>query len=429
MKLKFNNEKTIEELQHASPAKPGKHFQSFLIDCILLILVSYIIFLGANVIAMNSNTYKKADAIVKEEINFYNDYVEKSRAVEFEIIDGQKVRKDLIKEEKTGISKIILENANRAIYYSLQHYGDSSDQFGIKISDEDLKIIEMSVSDKGHAYDDNISYFYTNFLLNSDAEYSVEFTSLKEAQEYVHTIYKEAFGENATNFFVFDFEQSPVPILKSRIAHYLYYFIYVDLDSNEQSEFLETSQDCFYLFDTAYSSMLSRAERIMIQSEPYYSTNYMNYFNNNAIIARCVNIALVLSIVLGYCLVIVLPKLIFKHGRTYGRLLFKLGEISIHNEPITWRVVLVKGIFESIGYLSIIFFIYMLNPFGGSYNAMMTPFIGNLSLLVILVIIFIGVLINGIFILFTRDKVGIGGLLTKSVLVDRKRLDELVFED
>ena len=71
MKLKFNEDNTIEELQHASPAKPGKHFQSFFVDCFLLILVSYFLFLLGNNIAINTNTYKEAEVIVKEEVDYY----------------------------------------------------------------------------------------------------------------------------------------------------------------------------------------------------------------------------------------------------------------------------------------------------------------------------------------------------------------------
>ena len=114
MKFKFNEENTIEELEHASPAKPGKHFQYFFVDSILLLLVSYFLFLGANVIATNTSTYKESEIIVKEEVEYYKDYVEVSRAVEFDYIDGERIRTDSITDNNTGISKIVLENRKRA---------------------------------------------------------------------------------------------------------------------------------------------------------------------------------------------------------------------------------------------------------------------------------------------------------------------------
>lgn len=107
----------------------------------------------------------------------------------------------------------------------------------------------------------------------------------------------------------------------------------------------------------------------------------------------------------------------------------KLGEISDDNQPISWKVILIKSIFGIFGYLPVIFLLYMFSPFNGVFNAMMYPFIGNISLLVILIIIFIIEVVNGIFILFTPNKVGLDGLITKSILVDRTRLDELLLEE
>jgi hypothetical protein len=426
MKLKFNEDNTIEELQHASPAKPGKHFQSFFVDCFLLILVSYFLFMLGNNIAVSTKAFKEAQVIVQEEVEYYKDYVEESRAVEFEIINGEKVRKDAIVDQNTGVSKIILENLNRAIYYSYQKYGDFDNQFGIKISEENMELIKLSVSDKGHAYDDNVSYFYNEFIYNSQDNYGVKFYSEKEAHEYVQNVYKDAFGsQNSNKFFVFDLEQSVVPILKTEAAYYLYYFVYVA----EDADITDEAEDYYYLFDTSYSSMLSKAEKLMIQAEPYYSTHYQVYYENNAVLGRCVNIALIIAVVLGYIITIIIPKIIMKHGRTIGRFLFKLGEIDIHNEPITWKVVLVKGILGCIGYLPVIFLIYMLEPFNGSFSAMYMPFIGEVQLMVILIIILVLVLINGTVMLFTRNKVGIDGIITKSILVDRHYLDELLFEE
>ena len=71
----------------------------------------------------------------------------------------------------------------------------------------------------------------------------------------------------------------------------------------------------------------------------------------------------------------------------------------------------------------------MLEPFNGSFSAMYMPFIGEVQLMVILIVILVIVLINGTVMLFTRNKVGLDGILTKSILVDRHYLDELLFEE
>ena len=377
--------------------------------------------MGANAIATNTNAYKDASSVVREEVIYYNNYIEESRVMDFSIIEGEKVRDDSIVDSEFQVNKIILRNINRAIYYSYTIFGDFSTQYGLSIDANDWEIIKSSVTENGIGYDDNISYFYTEYLLNSDAIFDVDIKTKEEAKQYVQEVYKKAFGENATKMFVFDLAQSDVPLLKSESAYYIYYYLYVAADE----EINDVAKEFYYAFDTSYSSMLSSAENLMIRSEPYYSTHYMNYYNHNAILGRCTNIALIISIILGYCFAILAPKLIIKHERTIGRLIFKLGEISIENEPVKWNVTVINSIFECIGYLNIAFLIYMLEPFNASFNAMYMPFIGNVPLLVILAIILLLVIINGCVMLFTRNKVGINGLLAGSVLVDRTRLDEI----
>ena len=85
-----------------------------------------------------------------------------------------------------------------------------------KISEENMELIKLSVSDKGHAYDDNVSYFYNEFIYNSQDNYGVKFYSEKEAHEYVQNVYKDAFGsQNSNKFFVFDLK--PTKFSDSRL--------------------------------------------------------------------------------------------------------------------------------------------------------------------------------------------------------------------
>ena len=106
MKKHNNNKAIVEELKHASPAKPGKRFLAFMIDCVLVCIFSFLIFIVGNLINTNTNSYKNADSIIKEEIDYYNNFVEQSRAVEFEIINNEKVRKDLLKKTLLVFQKL-----------------------------------------------------------------------------------------------------------------------------------------------------------------------------------------------------------------------------------------------------------------------------------------------------------------------------------
>lgn len=424
MKFKISEENLIEELQHASPVKTGKHFQSFFIDCLVVVLLSYLLFLFTNSIVINSDSYKAHSEFSAKEVEYYKDYISESRAMEYEIIDGERVRKDRITDKETGSSKYLLENLNRALYYSIQYFGDFTKEYDLKISEENMELIKLSVTENGYAYDDSVSYFYTNYIFNSDDEFSVDFSSLEEAQEYVHDVYKEAFGSDATTMFMFDIEESVMPIMKTRSAYYLYYFLYVA----EDSKITQTSEQYYLTFSESYYLMQEKMEKIMIQSEPYYTDHYSKYYDSNTKMANSVNIALIISIILGYIIGVVVPKIIFKHGRSIGHLVFKLGEIDIYNEPVGPLSLIVKSITGCIGYLSVALIIYLFRPFSAKFSVMMYPFIGNMNLMTIILIITVLCLVNGCVMLFTSNHVGIGGLLSKTILVDRKRLDEYLNE-
>lgn len=418
-KNRLNNNQILDELRRSSCAKAGRRFISFFIDCILVIIFSYCIFLGANSIAKTTDYYKNSNLIVDEEISYYNSYVAESRAVEFETINGELSRTDEIYSED-GISKIVLENINRAIYYSYVKFGDFTDEYGLSISQENLDLIKYSISDNGLEYDDNISYFYATYILNSTNQFEVSFNSKVEALEYVSDIYRQAFGDKAEEMFVFPVDGG-TPILRKSAAYYLYYFVYVA----EDKKTTEKSEDYFYLFDTSYSNMLSVAEGLVVRSEPYYSTHYKRYFENNSNIGRITNIALILSIALAYIIVIIVPKLIFKFDRTLGRLILKLGVLTTDDQKVPVYKNIIKYVCDFIGYLSIIFIIYMLPPFYASFSSLYMPFIGNLQLMVILLVIVLLVIINETISLFNTNKVSIVELLLKTVLKDRNYKDDL----
>jgi len=424
MKSKIKEEQLIEELQHASPVKTGKHFQSFFIDCVVVIILSYLLFLGANSIAMNSSAYKTAQEISTTEVEYYKDYISESRAMEYEIIDGERIRKDKLTDKHTGSSKFILENINRAIYYSIEYYGDFSKEYDLEISEENMELIKKSITPNGHAYDDTISFFYTNYILNSEYDFSVQFSSLEEAQEYVFDTYKRTFGEDAASMFLLDREKTPVPVMKTRTAYYLYYFLYVA----EDSKIVETSEQYYMTFSNGYTNMQNNAEDIMVKGEPYYTDHYTVYYENNTIMSRYINIALIISIFIGYFLGVVIPKIIFKHGRSLCHMVFKLGEIDVDNQPVGVKSLIIKSIIGCFGYLSISFILYLFKPFSASFGVMMYPFIGNISLVVIIFIITFISLVNGCVMLFTSNHVGFGGLLSKTILVDRKYIDEYLTE-
>ena len=62
-------------LSRAAPAKRNLHFLSYIIDVVLVAIVSYLLFLGGNAIVSNSDGYKKNYTNYETEITYYQDMV------------------------------------------------------------------------------------------------------------------------------------------------------------------------------------------------------------------------------------------------------------------------------------------------------------------------------------------------------------------
>ena len=161
----------------------------------------------------------------------------------------------------------------------------------------------------------------------------------------------------------------------------------------------------------------------MIRSEPYYSTHYKDYYNALSVQARITNIALIISIFVAYVIGVFIPKLLFKDERTIGRVLMKLGAINEEREPVSLVSVIVRSILEAIGYTFVAFIIYMFPPFNGSFNAMLTPFVGELSLTMLLLLIALISIIINVFMLFTHYGQNLINMIFRDRVVDLRLID------
>ncbi len=70
-------------LSRASPAKRNLHFLSYIIDVVLVAIVSYLLFLGGNAIVSNSDKYKHNYTNYEAEITYYQDMVVEAHLNEY----------------------------------------------------------------------------------------------------------------------------------------------------------------------------------------------------------------------------------------------------------------------------------------------------------------------------------------------------------
>lgn len=353
----------------------------------------------------NTNAYKKNESIVKNEIKYYEKFVSETHIVEY--LDNNRLSEDVI----------AFQNINRAIYLSYTLFGNN------KILDYYIdNNHEASIYGIASLENDNISYFYTQYLPKYDVEGKILNLNGLNPIDYVFSKYIESIGENAYFMFTFDKEISNIPVLNSQISYYIYHYLYIDGNDNAGKQ----GEHYYNVFTGAYASMLKEAEELLINSEPYYSTHYLIYKDAYNLQARQTNLSLIVSLFISYLIIILLPKLLFKNERTISYKIFGLGVINMNNESNKWYLVIFKSILGFLGSFIILYIAYLFSPFNGGYNAMITPFISNSNIslgLIILIIFIIGTIINLIG-LFTHYHQNALNLLFNDKVVDTHYLDE-----
>ena len=388
----------IETLKKASPAKPSKRFACWVVDMILVALLAELLFMGAYPLMQNTQGYKAAENTLTDEIAYYQQLTEKTHIVEY--VDGRRVSTDVV----------VLKNLYRAICLSYDVFGSEQQpdfQFG---PDHDVRINGTHSPDS-----DNVAYFYTRYLKEAPEIHI-------EASDDVFEIYKKSFGDDAAFMFTFNRELSQVPVLNTQVAYYLFHYLFID-----QSDSIgQTGATYYEAYYNAYANMLEEAETLILQSEPYYSTHYADYKEAFSAQARYTNITLLLSLFVSCFFVLLIPKYLFKDGKTVGYRLLGLGVISTDGQANAWYVSLIKTLLACFGAIPIAFILYLFPPFNGGYEAMfvpVTPQSGISLALVILAVTAIGGIVNA-FCLFTHKRQSLINLIFQDVVVDVHRVDE-----
>lgn len=364
---------------------------------IIIALAAELIFAGLLQITKNTPAYADASSTVMEEIAYYEDFTEATHIVEY--VEGQRVSTDVI----------VLKNLTRAICLSYEIFGNNQQpDFTFEVGHD------VTLNGTHSAENDNVAYFYTRYLKSDNG-------ILVNTNGDLFEIYKRAFGDNAT-MFSFNKENSEIPVLNTQVAYYLFHYLYV----NESDAIGQTGATYYQTYYNAYSNMLEEAENLILQSEPYYSTHYRSYKEAYCAQARYTNIALLVSIVLSCLIVLLIPKYLFKDGKTVGYKVMGLGVIRTDGNPIKWYVPLIKTVIACVGFIPLAFILYMFPPFNGGYEAMFVPANPDSRVSLAWIVLIIGILggiVNAAG-LFTNKRQNLLNLLFDEVVVDVNRPDD-----
>lgn len=406
-------------LSRASPAKRNLHFLSYIIDVVLVAVVSYLIFLGGYSITTNTDGYKKNYENYETEITYYQDMVVEAHIAQYIDRDNHVIVDDEDLSLKMAISQILL---------SYSYDEPSSPEF----TENPLEKLKEKYT--GSFYDDcftkasfdidYVSQFFIDYVPTHN--YNNELIDLKDYSSTSYTVifYKQHAASSDKLKFVYSTDDSEIPYLRLDVANDLYKYL-VRADGY--------TRDAYDSFVSFYSSMLTDCEDMIFQSPSYQNTHYQDYLRYRKSITQALNTTLILSIFFGYYVAVFLPMMIFRDGRSFGKIFLRLASINVDkSETEIWKVIL-RSLLAASSNIYLAFFLALLPPFNGASLILYLPYltIGSFDITLILIVIMVFVLaaINGIVMLLNHDKRSATDLLFKTVTVDVTMLDEPDYDE
>ena len=406
-------------LARAAPAKRNVHFLSYLVDTLLVVVVSYLLFLGGLSIVKNTDSYKQNNQNYEAEITYYQDMVVEAHLAEYLDRDTHLLADDEDLAIKMAISQVL---------QSYSHDDPSSPDF---IEDPANKLKETYV---GTFYsdcfvpisfnNDYISQFVIDYVpSHNENEELIHFNGITP-EKYIINIYKGHSTSREKIKFVYSADDSAIPYLRPDVANDIYEYLV------RAEGFSRDAYDSFVEF---YSSMLTDCEDLVVMADSYQKGHYQDYLRYRRSITVATDTTILISIVLGYYLAVFLPQIIFKDGRTFGKIFLRLGVVNTDKSEVEiWKVIL-RSILGALSFVYLSFFIMLLPPFNGASFLMYLPYITigslDITLLIIVIVVFVMVSINGIVMLLTHEKRNIVDLVFKTVTVDVTMLDEPDYDE
>lgn len=418
----------IDLLRRASPAKSGKRFLSWCLDALIVFLMGYFIFLaGYNGIVKNLESYKNFETTIKEEISYYNDFIEETHLVSFTTNENnEKIRLDN--------DLMCLNNIKGLIRASYDLGVNGVDNIGYEDYWKDLNVTSEELdgnADHSNAFlgtatnfdNDNIAYFYTNYVPkhNTNNDF-IDFKGKDPRTYFAYDVFKNMLGNSYSVYFSDIKEDSlTFPRLKAEYASSMFTYLI-------RSETSEVGKQTYSNIYTIYDNLESKAEEIVLNSKTYYKEHYVKFVNaNNGEVYQIV-ITILLSFIVAYLIFVLAFIFFFKDGVTVGRFALSLAIIGNNGEKIKWYIALLRGLIDLVFFLPLMILVGIMPPFGGTFLYLNISLfsIGTFSvnLFMILTAIFCLSLVNGIFILLSHYHRSLEDLIFKNTVVDIKHLDE-----
>lgn len=398
-----------EDYHRASPAKATMRFITCLIDFFILTAVSLCLYFATYEITTSLDGYKDAVAKVKEEVDYYNEYIKETHLVEYyENVDGE--------EERCDAEEVAIKILLRSLKYSYNHTvgDDFSEEYDVP---EKLKEYEETT-----LQNDNILYFLSEYLPAKNIDNKIIDLQGKSPQEYYKFAIQKASGDDFYKEKFTSLGENEICYIRPYIANKIIGFLYYNTESSEGQTFYND------ILNT-YIRILTDLENVMLFQEDYQAEHYIPYNDAIRLQATYIVVSLIINLIISYGIAIVLPQLLFKDGRTIARRIFNIGLINKNLGPIPWWKLLIRNIVGFFGQFLSLYLIPILPIFNFDYYSFNVPFIpigdSGISLGWLILIFGCIVVVNAITVPILRRKTSLLDLATGVYVVDGHHLDEM----
>ncbi|MDY2914076.1 MAG: hypothetical protein SOV58_05575 [Candidatus Enteromonas sp.] len=397
----------ISEYRNEGYLPTSRRIYASLLDSLLIILLSFAFMILSANIAGNVPSYSsEIETIHAKRVEMY-ELQEETKLYAYPVLENGK------KDYSTPISQnqVFQEYCLSHVLYSYETHSAEWDSLFPLPEDRPVeKIQEMGIS-KADYQNDRLAYFYVTYAKTHNENGDL---FLLQPGESYESHYKTAL-QNASKGADWDYRlgSEELPVLKTEFAHRLYRYVV----------FSEGGQDGLNAYNfliAQYQGLFDDAGKMLFQSAPYQAI-YQDYLDSYGFCSRVVSLFSVLSYLLAYSLLMLLPSLLTKYRVSIGLLVFK--GVVLHQERLdaSFGQILLRvlaGVFSF--FPTMLFSCYLA---GGLQSGWMYPLFSiggaGISLFNITVVSFVFPIINLLLVLIRSDKRSMMELLSNTVVVDR----------
>lgn len=276
---------------------------AYLIDFVILILLSFLLTFSINKIYQNSNSYNVINTEITLKVEKMNQYTSEAKLTTFDENKNLKSINDMYKDY---------------VFMSILKSYDLHEEVFNKENIKDLHNHEEFKKYESISYEnDNLAYFYTRYIpSNEDIKFNFEG---KSPEIYYKYLFIKINGVLDPYEFLSDY-----PTLKSKDAIKLYnYYI------NDKKENIDVDNALYKIFTTT----LSHSAKIFYEF-PFYKTLYDQYQSEYQILVNNTNYILIGAYSLSFIITFIIPLFIFKNNQTFGKKIMRIIVISKNDKKL-----------------------------------------------------------------------------------------------